>query len=94
MRYFYSMLQKIEERVSKDQVICDIETDKVILEVVAPCDGMIYAIIKDEGDMVLSNGAIAVLASTDNLKTKSSSTQTSANNGPRTIGELIKARMK
>lgn len=63
---------EIEERVSKDQIICQIETDKVVLEVVAPCDGMIYAIMKDEGDTVLSNEAIAVLASTDNLKTKSS----------------------
>lgn len=83
---------EIEERVSKDQVICDIETDKVVLEVVAPCDGMIYAIIKDEGDTVLSNEAIAVLASTDALKTKSN--QTSTNNGPKTLGDLLKAQMR
>lgn len=64
---------EIEERVSKNQVICDIEIDKVVLEVIAPCDGMIYAIIKDEGDTVLSKEAIAILASTDDVKTKPSS---------------------
>ncbi len=47
--------------VKKDQVICDIETDKVVLEVVAPSDGVIYAIIKDEGATVISNENIAVL---------------------------------
>ena len=83
---------KIEERVSKDQIICQIETDKVVLEVVAPCDGMIYAIIKDEGDTVLSNEAIAILASSDTLKTKSSSTQTLTNNRPKTLGALLKAQ--
>ncbi len=29
------------EAVSRDEVICDIETDKVVLEVVAPADGTI-----------------------------------------------------
>lgn len=47
------------EAVSRDEVICDIETDKVVLEVVAPADGTISAIIKNEGDTVLSNEVIA-----------------------------------
>ena len=42
------------EAVSRDEVICDIETDKVVLEVVAPADGTIASIIKGEGDTVLS----------------------------------------
>jgi hypothetical protein len=46
---------------------------------------MIYAIIKDEGDTVLSNEAIAILASSDTLKTKSSSTQTLTNNRPKLL---------
>jgi 2-oxoglutarate dehydrogenase E2 component (dihydrolipoamide succinyltransferase) len=40
-------------------VICDIETDKVVLEVVAPADGSLVAIMKGEGDTVLSNEVIA-----------------------------------
>ncbi|KJV42734.1 dihydrolipoamide succinyltransferase [Acinetobacter indicus] len=47
------------ESVSRDEVICDIETDKVVLEVVAPADGTIAQIIKNEGDTVLSNEVIA-----------------------------------
>ncbi|OTH01009.1 MULTISPECIES: 2-oxoglutarate dehydrogenase complex dihydrolipoyllysine-residue succinyltransferase [Acinetobacter] len=47
------------EAVSRDEVICDIETDKVVLEVVAPADGTIVTIIKGEGDTVLSNEVIA-----------------------------------
>ena len=47
------------EPVSRDEVICDIETDKVVLEVVAPADGSLVAIIKGEGDTVLSDEVIA-----------------------------------
>ena len=47
------------EAVSRDEVICDIETDKVVLEVVAPADGTIASIVKNEGDTVLSNEVIA-----------------------------------
>ena len=47
------------EAVSRDEVICDIETDKVVLEVVAPADGIISKIIKEEGDTVLSAEIIA-----------------------------------
>ncbi|RLZ11126.1 2-oxoglutarate dehydrogenase complex dihydrolipoyllysine-residue succinyltransferase [Acinetobacter sp. 2JN-4] len=51
--------KKVGEPVSRDEVICDIETDKVVLEVVAPADGSLVAIIKDEGETVLSDEVIA-----------------------------------
>lgn len=51
--------KKVGEPVSRDEVICDIETDKVVLEVVAPADGSLVAIIKGEGDTVLSDEVIA-----------------------------------
>lgn len=47
------------EAVARDELIVDIETDKVVLEVVAPADGSIVEIIKGEGDVVLSNEVIA-----------------------------------
>jgi len=47
------------EAVSADELIVDIETDKVVLEVVAPADGVITEIIKGEGDTVLSDEVIA-----------------------------------
>ncbi len=51
--------KKPGEPVSRDELIVDIETDKVVLEVVAPADGSIAEILKGEGDTVLSNEVIA-----------------------------------
>lgn len=46
------------EQVSRDELIVDIETDKVVLEVVAPEDGVISEIVKGEGEVVLSGELI------------------------------------
>lgn len=51
--------KKPGEAVTRDELIVDIETDKVVLEVVAPADGMISEILKNQGDVVLSNEVIA-----------------------------------
>ena len=48
------------EAVSRDELLVDIETDKVVLEVVAPADGALTEVLKGEGDIVLSNEVIAV----------------------------------
>lgn len=42
------------DSVSRDQVLAEIETDKVVLEVVAPDDGVLTKIIKNVDDTVLS----------------------------------------
>ena len=42
------------EAVSRDQVLAEIETDKVVLEVVAPDDGVLTKIVKVVDDTVLS----------------------------------------
>ena len=47
------------EACSRDELIVDIETDKVVMEVVAPADGTVAKIIKGEGDTVLSDEVIA-----------------------------------
>ena len=46
------------EAVSRDEALVDIETDKVVLEIVAPADGAISEIIKAEGDVVSSDELI------------------------------------
>ncbi|MCK7548292.1 2-oxoglutarate dehydrogenase complex dihydrolipoyllysine-residue succinyltransferase [Marinobacter koreensis] len=46
------------EACSRDELIVDIETDKVVLEVVAPADGVIEEIVKGEGDTVESGEVI------------------------------------
>jgi 2-oxoglutarate dehydrogenase E2 component (dihydrolipoamide succinyltransferase) len=47
--------KKPGEAVKRDELIVDIETDKVVLEVLATADGVLGAIVKNEGDTVLSD---------------------------------------
>lgn len=47
------------EQVSRDQLLAEIETDKVVLEVVAPDDGVVTSIIKGVDSTVLSDEPIA-----------------------------------
>lgn len=47
------------EPVSRDQNLVDIETDKVVLEVVAPADGSIAEILAEEGATVTAEEVIA-----------------------------------
>ena len=41
-------LKKVGEAVDQDEVIAEIETDKVVLEVVAPINGTLTKILKNE----------------------------------------------
>tara|TARA_R110002072_G_scaffold3830_4_gene27303 strand:+ start:56305 stop:57519 length:1215 start_codon:yes stop_codon:yes gene_type:complete len=50
---------QVGEAVKRDQILVDIETDKVVLEVVAPADGAITEIFKNEGDTVLAEEVLA-----------------------------------
>jgi 2-oxoglutarate dehydrogenase E2 component (dihydrolipoamide succinyltransferase) len=49
----------VGEAVKRDQVLVDIETDKVVLEVVAPADGVVTDILKGEGETVLAEEVLA-----------------------------------
>ena len=46
------------EQVNRDDVLAEIETDKVVLEVVAPDDGVVTKIVKQVDDTVLSDEVI------------------------------------
>lgn len=50
----------VGEAVSRDELLVDIETDKVVLEVVAPADGVLTAIHKDVGETVLSEEVLGI----------------------------------
>jgi len=52
-------IKKEGESVKQDEVIAEIETDKVVLEVVAPFDGIISKVLKPAGEVVLSAELIA-----------------------------------
>ncbi|MFA0480771.1 2-oxoglutarate dehydrogenase complex dihydrolipoyllysine-residue succinyltransferase [Vibrio splendidus] len=51
--------KKPGEAVARDEVIVDIETDKVVLEVPAPEAGVLEAILEEEGATVLSKQLLA-----------------------------------
>jgi 2-oxoglutarate dehydrogenase E2 component (dihydrolipoamide succinyltransferase) len=74
---------KSGDSVKRDQNLVDIETDKVVLEVVAPADGVIDEILDEEGATVLGEQVIAKLveggASAPKEKPASSSSDTSSN---------------
>ena len=52
--------KKPGESAARDELLVDIETDKVVLEVVAPADGVLQDIRKGEGDTIVSNEVLAV----------------------------------
>ena len=54
--------KKPGEQCERDELIVDIETDKVVLEVVAPGDGVIAEILKGEGDTVESGEVIGTFS--------------------------------
>ncbi|SER07685.1 2-oxoglutarate dehydrogenase E2 component [Azotobacter beijerinckii] len=53
--------KKPGEAVKRDELIVDIETDKVVMEVLAEADGVIAEIVKNEGDTVLSGELLGKL---------------------------------
>jgi len=52
--------KKEGEAVARDELLVDIETDKVLLEVVAPDNGVLQSINKAEGDTIVSNELLAL----------------------------------
>jgi 2-oxoglutarate dehydrogenase E2 component (dihydrolipoamide succinyltransferase) len=53
--------KKAGDAVKRDDLLVDIETDKVVIEVVSPADGVLKEIIKDSGETIVSNELIAVI---------------------------------
>ena len=54
-----SWKKKIGEAVARDEILIDIETDKVVLEVPAPGAGVLVEIVKADGETVVSGELIA-----------------------------------
>ncbi|EKD72623.1 MAG: hypothetical protein ACD_45C00623G0009 [uncultured bacterium] len=53
--------KKAGDSVSRDENLVDLETDKVMLEVPAPTDGILKEILKPTGDTVQANQVIAII---------------------------------
>ena len=73
--------KNIGEAVKRDELLVDIETDKVVIEVVAPANGTLEKIIKSSGDTIVSDELIG------SLKESEASQKTSAEDSPREMLE-------
>jgi len=56
-----SWRKKAGEAVKRDENLIDVETDKVVLELPAPADGVLLKIVKNDGESVTSGDVIAVI---------------------------------
>ncbi len=54
--------KKIGDAVVQDEMLCELETDKVSVEVPAPSSGVLTEILAKEGDTVAAGGKLAVMS--------------------------------
>jgi 2-oxoglutarate dehydrogenase E2 component (dihydrolipoamide succinyltransferase) len=84
---------EVGEKVSRDQSIVDIETDKVVLEVVAPADGVISEIFQAEGETVLGEQVIAKFEPGASAAKKSSAPASTAKETSNSKGEAVEIKV-
>ena len=75
-------LKKEGDPVSQDEIIAEIETDKVVLEVVAPSNGVITKIIKVEGDVVNSAEIIGEFNEVNDIQSEDKTIEEQKENAP------------
>lgn len=68
--------KKPGEMIKRDENIVDLETDKVVLEVPAPDDGILGEILKKEGSVVKAGEIIATIDKDVTMKTTKTSSAT------------------
>lgn len=51
--------KQVGESVQRDETLIDLETDKVILEIAAPCSGTVVALLRENGAVVTAGEVIA-----------------------------------
>ncbi|WP_440055920.1 2-oxoglutarate dehydrogenase complex dihydrolipoyllysine-residue succinyltransferase [Pseudoalteromonas sp. T1lg65] len=80
----------VGDKVTRDQNLVDIETDKVVLEVVAPEDGVITEISEQEGATVLGEQVIALLGAADAVASaKANETSAAPSSAPASEGKEV-----
>ena len=67
--------KKVGEAVQADDILLELETDKVAVEVPAPCSGVLVEILVEEGNDIEAGGLLAVI---DESASASASTPASA----------------
>ncbi|MBE2894254.1 2-oxoglutarate dehydrogenase complex dihydrolipoyllysine-residue succinyltransferase [Spirabiliibacterium falconis] len=74
--------KKVGDSVARDEIIVEIETDKVVLEVPATADGVIESILEEEGATVTSSQILGKLSPQSTAGTQTSATVESAEATP------------
>lgn len=67
------------EAVKKDDILVELETDKVVLEIPAPVSGVLVKILKVSGENVSSNEVLAMIDETASVNLKTSRTREQSN---------------
>lgn len=68
--------KQVGDSVQRDELLVDVETDKVVLEVVAAQSGVLVEILKEEGALLLSGEIMARLDSSATTSSGAASTAT------------------
>ena len=69
--------KSVGEEVKQDEMVCELETDKVSVEVPSPVSGFLEEILVPEGDLVNAGGSLAIVAGSRPAKTKGVTTDSS-----------------
>ena len=79
--------KNVGETVARDELLVDIETDKVVIEVVSPADGTLQEILKPSGETIVSNETIASLLATEGVTATASVERTVTDEGREAVAE-------
>jgi dihydrolipoamide dehydrogenase len=57
----------VGEEVARDQILVEVETEKTVIEILSPTDGVLLSIDRAAGDLVRPNEVLGTMASAANL---------------------------
>ena len=80
--------KSVGDTVKMDELLADIETDKVVIEVASPIDGTLTEILKDSGDIIVSNEAIARVEQDSSIGNSETATTELAATAAATTGKI------
>ena len=80
--------KSVGDTVKMDELLADIETDKVVIEVASPIDGTLTEILKDSGDIIVSNEAIARVEQVSSIGNSETATTELAATPAATTGKI------
>ncbi|MDE0345037.1 MAG: 2-oxoglutarate dehydrogenase complex dihydrolipoyllysine-residue succinyltransferase, partial [Boseongicola sp.] len=77
------------DAVAADEMLCELETDKVSVEVPAPVAGVLTEVLKGEGETVEAGGKLAVMAAGEGAATAASAAKPAAAEAGQAAGRQV-----